>query len=70
MVMRMIERGNRVREGGIVYGYVNGNVNEGDWDDTDTDPDAGGTKRERLTNAVVCREALLSIHTVSSRARS
>ena len=30
MLTRMIERGNQVREGDIVYGYVNENGNEGD----------------------------------------
>ena len=29
MLTRMIERGNQVREDDIVYGYVNGNGNEG-----------------------------------------
>jgi len=30
MLTRMIERGNQVREGDIVYGYGNENGNEGD----------------------------------------
>ena len=30
MLTRMIERGNQVREEGIVYGYVNENGNEED----------------------------------------
>ena len=30
MLTRMIERGNQVREEGVVYGYVNENVNEED----------------------------------------
>jgi hypothetical protein len=30
MLTRMIERGNQVREGDTVYGYVNENGNEGD----------------------------------------
>jgi hypothetical protein len=29
MLTRMIERGNQVREGEVVYGYVNENGNEG-----------------------------------------